>query len=95
MNAEKRRVRAKAKARFNRRTRWAHGKSRNPKRSKPSSGPLIVARGAGSINAESDMQALVRAGMDAEAAALYDLHNRIRGCPKMRWGAGWMAERAA
>ena len=51
-----------------------------------------VARGAGSINAEADMQRLLREGREKEAAELYDLHHRIRGASRMRWGHAWMAQ---
>lgn len=53
---------------------------------------LKPARGAGSINAEADMQQLVRDRRFDEAAALYERHNSIRGCPKMRWGDRWYAD---
>ena len=58
-------------------------------------GPLVSATGPGSINAESEMQALVRAGKADEAAAFYEACFRVHyktGKPKMRWGARWYAE---
>lgn len=54
-------------------------------RLKPASGP-------GSINAESEMQDLVRAGKQEEAAAFYEACFRIHyksGSPQMRWGNVW------
>lgn len=50
---------------------------------------LTPARGAGSINAEADMQRLIRDGKREEAAALFELHHRIRGATPMRWGRAW------
>lgn len=57
-------------------------------------GSLLVATGPGSINAESEMQALVRAGKHAEAAEFYEACFRIHyksGSPRMSWGAEWFA----
>ncbi len=92
MNVSKRLARARAKARANRISRWKHGAARNPNRAKPRSGPLVASRGPGSINAEAEMQRLVRAGRDAEAAKFWeDCHNIFHKCgePKMRYGESW------
>jgi hypothetical protein len=50
---------------------------------------LRPARGAGSINVESDMQQLVRARLHRQAAKLYEDHHAIRGATDMRWGNVW------
>jgi hypothetical protein len=50
---------------------------------------LRPARGAGSINVESDMQQLVRAGFYKQAAKLYEDHHAIVGAAHMRWGNVW------
>lgn len=58
-------------------------------------GPLLVSIGPGSINAESEMRALVQAGRFKEAAEFYESCHRIHykhGKPKMRWGGRWYLE---
>lgn len=58
-------------------------------------GPLLAATGPGSINAESEIQALIRAGKRAEAAEFYEACFRIHyksGKPRMNWGAAWYLE---
>lgn len=50
---------------------------------------LRPARGPGSINVESDMQQLIRAGLYKAAAKLYEDHHAIRGAADMRWGNVW------
>lgn len=95
MNTRSHLARAKAKAKFQRIRRWGHGKARNTLRGKPKNGPLIVATGPGSINAESEMRQLVLAGRDKEAAQLYERHMNVyykAGRPQMRWGSEWYAQ---
>lgn len=93
MNLRKRQARAARKAKANRMERWAHGVAKGLHHSPK--GPRVVARGAGSINAEADMRQLVCSRHEKEAAALYELHGRIRGASRMRWGAEWYAQYTA
>lgn len=90
MNIQKRQARAKRKAKANRMQRWAHGVPRG--RHHSPKGERVISRGAGSINAEADMRQLVLAGKESEAAKLYELHNRIRGASRLRWGHAWYAQ---
>jgi hypothetical protein len=76
-----------------------NNRARRPKRAhkaKPQLNKrLAPATGPGSINAESEMQALVRAGKHKEAAEFYEACHRIHykhGKPKMRWGGHWYLE---
>lgn len=87
MNLEKRQARARRNAKANRLERWQRGKARGINHSPK--GGRIVSRGAGSINAEADMQQLIQADRPDEAAALFDLHHRIQGATPMRWGRAW------
>lgn len=48
-----------------------------------------VARGAGSINCESEIRQLLDSGRAKEAAAMYDRHHSIRGCPPIKKLALW------
>lgn len=50
---------------------------------------LEPARGAGSINVESDMQQLIRAGLFKAAAKLYEDHHAVVGAADMRSGNVW------
>lgn len=55
-------------------------------------GPLSIATGPGSINAESEMRRLVMDGKFTEAAAFYESCFRIHykhGKPQMGWGTEW------
>lgn len=93
MNIKNRLARAARKAKANRMARWAHGVARG--RHHSPKGVRVVAHGAGSINAEADMQRLIREGRDKEAIALYELHGRIRGTSRLRWGHAWYVQQKA
>lgn len=49
----------------------------------------LVARGAGSINCESEIRQLLDAGKVEDAVAMYDQHHSIRGVPPIKTLALW------
>lgn len=67
----------------------AGGATKDPGTPGPGIKGRAVARGAGSINCESEINQLIDARDTAAAVKLYAAHHRIRGVPKLTRLARW------